>query len=932
MAETTKRDIVFNIKQIDTFRKGKEEVLSLIQAKKKDIKKAMASLEDKKSKLTSIKESVENDKKRQQQEQEVQTKLLEQEKATPLFDVKPVVKVESTGKVATDKPVKMEKSEKTEIKSEVSPAPITEKILSKHEKPVIKEEKPVLKAEIKEETKPEPKPFEHSVFANNKKPKIELPKVRVFIPAPVEPKKPFNRDASTRPPYNRDRNSFGGPRDFNNNGRPNFGAPNGTGTPNSPNGTNTFNRRPDFNNNSRPPYNKDFKPSLGGVGSKIAKVFTPPPAFLANSKDSKKKIDEKKRLNQTDEKKDFSKKDLIKNSFTAIQYDEDGEITKIRSRKAILDKKKSFGPQPINITNAIISTDALTIKTLSEKIGKPGTEIIRKLFILGIFKSINDVIDFDTASLVSSELGIELELKIEKTQEEKLIASFVVDEQDDPKDLKERPPIVTIMGHVDHGKTSILDYIRKANVAGGEAGGITQHIGAYSIMLNGKAITFLDTPGHEAFTAMRARGANITDIVVVVVAADDGLMPQTIEAISHAKAANVSVIVAVNKMDKPTADPDRILTQLSEHGITPEDWGGETPVVKVSAKTGLGMNALLENILTTAEVLELRANPDRPANGTIIEARLDKGKGPVATVLVQNGTLNVSDFAVVGNTVGRIRAMFDDKGRQVKKAGPSIAVSILGLQDVPNAGDQIMIVSDEKIAKQVIEERKSKDKENLIVTNKVSLDDVFGRIAEGKLKDLNLIIKADVQGSAEAIKQSLLKLSNEEVKVVVVHSGAGAINETDVTLADTTNAIIIGFNVRPDTNAKAVADKSNIDIRCYKIIYDAIDDVQKAINGMLAPKYREEFLGRAEIRQIFKLSTVGSIAGCMVKDGKIVRNSKVRVLRDGKQIHEGMLGSLKRMKDDVKEVATGFECGLSIENFAEIKEGDIVEAYHMIRI
>lgn len=635
-----------------------------------------------------------------------------------------------------------------------------------------------------------------------------------------------------------------------------------------------------------------------------------------------------------DDKRNLSKKAKIKKGYeqssSSVVYDESGEIRKIRTRKSTAnDKRKNFTPAPTIIENAVINTENITIKMLSEKIGKTGVEIMKKLIDLGIFKNINDTIDYDTAELIAAEFGITLEKQVKETSEEKLIALYDEDAEEQDANLKPRPPIVTIMGHVDHGKTSILDYIRKSNVATGEAGGITQHIGAYTITVNGQYITFIDTPGHEAFTAMRARGANITDIVIIVVAADDGIMPQTIEAINHAKAAGVSIIVAINKMDKQQANPDRILQQLAEHNLIVEDWGGDVPAIKVSALTGSGIKELLENILTMSEIMELKANPDRTAKGTIIESRLDKGKGPVATILVQTGTLKVSDFIVAGTAIGKIRAMLDDKGKRVNKATPSMAVSILGLQNVPNAGDQILVVNDEKLSKRVVEERKNKEKIEKLKIRKVTLEDVFNKIEEGKFIDLNLIIKADVQGSVEALKESLIKLSNNEVRVSVVHGGVGAINESDVMLADTSSAIIIGFNIRPDANAKALAEKNGVDIKLYRIIYEAIDDITKAIKGMLAPTFKEKYMGTAEVRAIYKVTGVGTIAGCMVKDGKINRNSKARLIRDGKEIFSSEISSLKRFKDDVKEVASGYECGIGIERYNDLKEGDLIEAFIM---
>ncbi len=671
--------------------------------------------------------------------------------------------------------------------------------------------------------------------------------------------------------------------------------------------------------------------------SPVVKTYTHEDKTPLTGKTDKKKTG--KGASVVDDKKKPNKKEKIRKGYeqnqSSIEYDEiSGEIKKIRVRKSTTEKRKPQASVSTVIDHAIITSEDITIKQLSEKIGKSVAEIIKKLFLeYKIGKTINDTIDFDTAELVASDFGVTLELQLEKTKEEELF-EFHAESDDDESVKVERPPIVTIMGHVDHGKTSILDYIRKSNVASGEAGGITQHIGAYTIQVTNdegkkKTITFLDTPGHEAFTAMRARGANVTDIAVIVVAADDGIMPQTVEAINHAKAANVKIVIAINKMDKPEANPDRILTQLAEKDVLVEEWGGDVPVVRVSAKTGKNIDELLTVILMEAEMMELKANPNRSAHGTIVEARLDKGKGPVATVLVQNGTLHTGDFLVAGMAIGRVRAMFDDKGRAVNKALPSYPVSILGLQEVPNAGDQIMVVVDEKLSKQVVEERKAKEKSDKLKSRKASLEDVFSQIEEGKLKDLKLILKADVQGSVEAVKDSLVKLSNDEVKVHIVHSGVGAINESDVTLADTTGAIIIGFNIRPDSNAKTLAEKTGVDIRMYRIIYDALDDVKKAIKGMLAPTFKEVYLGRAEVRQLFHISSVGTISGCMVKDGKITRSASVRLLRDNVVITETTIASLRRVKDDVKEVAEGYECGIGLANYNDVHEGDVIEAFVM---
>lgn len=629
----------------------------------------------------------------------------------------------------------------------------------------------------------------------------------------------------------------------------------------------------------------------------------------------------------------MNKRALLKKGYIVddrISFDEDGEIV-VRNYK--VNKNRGGGNSAtIIIENAVITTDPVSIKTLSEKIGKSAAEIVKTLFVLGIMKTINDNIDFATAELVADEFGITLEYKPDVTLEDTLNAQHNVDDVEELDNLVPRPPIVTIMGHVDHGKTSLLDYIRKANVTGGEAGGITQHIGAYTVTLNGSPITFLDTPGHEAFTSMRARGAQVTDIAVLVVAADDGIMPQTIEAISHAKQAGVPIIVALNKMDKVGANPDRVLQQLAEKEVTPEEWGGDTPVVKVSAKTGMGIENLLENILTLAEIKELRANPDRNARGTIIEAKLDKGLGKIATILVQTGTLHVGDNVVAGTSTGKIRAMIDDKGRKVKKAGPSTPVSVTGWDDVPEAGDRIDVVADEKFARELALERKLKIAASQTESTSVSLNDLFDKISKGELKSVKLIIKADVQGSVEAVKQSLAKLGNEEVSIDIIHSAVGGIKESDVLLAETAGAIIIGFNVRPDTNAKTLAAQKKIDIRFYDIIYNAIEDIEKAVKGLLAPKFEEVVLGSAEVRELFRISGVGTVAGCHVVDGKILRNAKARLIRDGKVEYTGDIASLRHGKDDVKEMAKNFDCGIMLQNYQDVKVGDVIEAFSMEKL
>ena len=603
----------------------------------------------------------------------------------------------------------------------------------------------------------------------------------------------------------------------------------------------------------------------------------------------------------------------------------DDEMRRGGSRK----KGKQVSAQqmmaPIKIEKAYMTAETITVKDLTERIGKPAGDIIKKLLLLGIMATINQELDYDTASLVCSEFGVDLELKLDKTAEDTLAAENFEDAE---SDLVERPPVVTIMGHVDHGKTTLLDYIRKSHVTAGEAGGITQHIGAYQVNLNGRLITFLDTPGHEAFTAMRMRGAQATDIAILVVAADDGVMPQTIEAINHAKAANVPIIVAINKMDKEGANPDRIKQDLTNYNLVCEEWGGDTIMVPISAAKGDNIDTLLEMILLEADMLQLKANPNRQARGIIIEARLDKGRGPVATVLVQNGTLHVGDTVVAGMAYGRVRAMMNERGERVKAAPPSTPVEVIGFGDVPEAGDEINAVEDTELSRKVAEERRSKQRAAMIkASSKVSLDDLFTKISEGELKDLNLIIKADVQGSVEAVKQSLERLSNDQVRVRTIHGSVGAITENDVMLASTAGAIIIGFNVRPENNARDMAAREGVDIRLYRIIYNAIEDVEKAMKGLLAPEFREVILGHAQVRNTFRISGVGTIAGCYVTDGKLQRNAQVRLLRDNVVVFEGNLDSLRRFKDDVKEISTGYECGVGLEKYNDVKENDVIECF-----
>ena len=568
--------------------------------------------------------------------------------------------------------------------------------------------------------------------------------------------------------------------------------------------------------------------------------------------------------------------------------------------------------------------DVITVGELAARLKATSAEVIKKLMMLGMMVSVNQEIDFDTAYLVAEEFHTKVEKEVVVTIEERIID----DSEDVDDNLVPRDPVVVVMGHVDHGKTSILDAIRKTNVTTGEAGGITQHIGAYRVDVDGQSITFLDTPGHAAFTSMRARGAQVTDIAILVVAADDGIMPQTIEAINHAKAAGVSIIVAINKMDKPTANPDRVMQQLTEHEIVPEEWGGDAICVPVSAHTGMGISDLLENVLLVAEMKELKANPDRAAKGTVIEARLDKGRGPIATVLVQNGTLKAGDVVVAGTAVGRVRAMTDENGRKLTEAGPSVPVEIMGLAEVPVSGDIFNAVSDERLARELVEQRKTEAKEEMFNKyQKVTLDNLFDQMHEGEMKELKIIVKADVQGSVEAVTQSLEKLTNEEVRVRVIHGAVGAVSENDVMLADASNAIIVGFNVRPDPLAQVAADNAGVDMRMYRIIYDALEQVETAMKGMLAPKTREVLHGRAEVRQVYRITGVGLVAGCYILDGKVYRNDLLRIVRDGIIVGDDKMISLKRFKDDQKEVAQGYECGIGLEKFTDIQEGDIYETY-----
>ena len=696
-------------------------------------------------------------------------------------------------------------------------------------------------------------------------------------------------------------------------------------------------QRKDAKGEKAPQGNKNEKPQQASQSGPFKKKENKDNSFVqSRTKGEKKTINT--RAEDVDLDKYNEKYDRL-SSNSVNERDTDTRKQKIKQKSQQYNKKqgtrahrketeqerlKRIADERSKRTIIVTIGDEITVGELASQLKLTASEVIKKLFTYGIMAGINETIDFDTAEIVATELGAKVEKEVVVTIEDRIIDAS----EDDDSLLEPRSPVVVVMGHVDHGKTSILDAIRNTSVTSTESGGITQHIGAYRVNLDGNDITFLDTPGHAAFTEMRARGAKATDIAVLVVAADDGIMPQTIEAINHAKAADVGIIVAINKMDKPAAQPDKVLQQLTEYGLVPEEWGGETICVPVSAKTHMNIDKLLESILLVAEMKELKANPNRAAKGVVIEARLDKGKGPIATLLVQNGTLNNGDIVVAGTAVGRIRVMTDYKGRRVKEAGPSVPVEVMGLAEVPKAGDMFDAVSDEKLARELVEQRKQKIKdEQFNAYKKVTLDTLFSTLEAGELKELNIIVKADVQGSVEALKQNLEKLSNDEVRVRVIHGGVGAIVESDVMLANASNAIIVGFHVRPDPTATAHAERDHVEMRMYSIIYDCIEDVQAAIKGMLAPKTREVDLGRAEVRRVFKLSSAGTIAGSYILNGKVSRNAKIRVVRDGIVIAEDSIASLKREKDDAKEVMSGYECGIGLDKYNDIKEGDILEAY-----
>lgn len=673
------------------------------------------------------------------------------------------------------------------------------------------------------------------------------------------------------------------------------------------------------------PQQRPAAPAQNNAPENESNVVTKPAGRIINTRSTNVNIDkynekydrlasEKVKVDNTVQKQKITQRSQQRGKPRNSRKETEAE----RLRRIAMERKA----KPITVS----IPDEITVGELALRLKATAAEVIKKLMMMGSMCTVNDVIDFDTASLVAMEFHAKVEKEVVVTIEDRIID----DSEDEDDNLVPRAPVVVVMGHVDHGKTSLLDAIRHANVTAGEAGGITQHIGAYRVSINDREITFLDTPGHEAFTTMRARGAQVTDIAILVVAADDGIMPQTVEAINHAKAAGVSVVVAINKMDKPAADPDRVKQQLTEYELVPEEWGGDTPCIPVSAVTKKGIDDLLEMVLLIADMKELKANPDRAGKGTVIEARLDKGRGPIATVLVQNGTLKVGDIIVAGTSVGRVRAMMNDRGERVKSAGPSVPVEITGLDDVPTGGDTFNCVSDERLARELVEQRRNKIKEEQFNSQtKITLDNLFDQMQQGEMKELKIIVKADVQGSVEAVRQSLLKLTNDEVRVNVIHGGVGAINESDVMLANASNAIIVGFNVRPDPVAAENAERDGVDMRLYRVIYDCIEEIESAMKGMLAPKYRENLLGRVECRQVYKISNVGVIAGSYVLNGKVTRNAQIRVVRDGIVIAEDKMSSLRRFKDDVKEVAQGYECGIGLEKFNDIKEGDIFEAFVM---
>ena len=899
-----------------------------------------------------------NAKAEQEKRAEEEKRLSDHSKAYVMLDVDEQAAVNAARQEA-EKAEKAERAEKQEAKSAPKQEAKAEAPKSEQKPAPKAEAKPEVKAEApKGEQKPAPK-VETKPEAKAEAPKSEQKPETKAEPKPEAPKKPaigqiISRPGQALPPKpvglapnvirpprpqqprpqgqqgaQGNRPQQGQPRPGGNGAfiaRPQQGQP-------RPGGNGAFVARPQ---GARPQGGAGFqaRPQGGtgrpaGVGMNRPKPAVPDMApAMGKERVSNYDPNKKNYVRQHDPEHVARNRKQLSRDAGYSGYDDDV----VRGGKRSRMKKPSAQQMmaPIKIEHAYMSGDTIVVRDLCEKIGKTSAEIIKKLFLLGNMATINSEIDFDTASLVCADFDITLEKKPEVTAEDQLTAENFDDSEEN---LQPRPPVVTIMGHVDHGKTSLLDYIRNSRVTAGEAGGITQHIGAYTVKMNGRDITFLDTPGHEAFTAMRARGAQATDIAILVVAADDSVMPQTIEAINHAKAANVPIIVAINKMDKPEADPERVKTDLTKYGIVCEDWGGDTIMCPVSAKTGEGVDELLEMILLQADTMELRANPNRLGRGVIIEAKLDKARGPLATVLMQNGTLHVGDNIIAGLASGRVRALINDRGEKVKEAGPSTPVEIMGFDEVPSAGDEMQAVGDDRLSRQVAEERKAKVKASREATMaKVSLENMFSNMESGKQTTLNLIIKADVQGSVEAVKQAMEKLSSDEVKVHVLHSAAGAITKDDVNLASAFNAIIIGFNIRPDASAREAAEREKVDVRLYTVIYKAIEDMELAMKGLLAPEYREVLLGHAEVRNVFKITGAGVIAGCYVTDGKVQRNAQVRLLRDNVVVFEGKLSSLKHYKEDVKEMAAGFECGMSLEGHNDIKEGDVVECFIMEEI
>jgi len=816
-------------------------------------------------------------------------------------------------------------------------APKKEEVKAEEKKPaeeIVKKEEPKVQEENTIVKKEEPKSAEApKAIATEKVEKNSTPQNEYR-----NNNAQFNKNNNPRPQGNYQQNNRQDNRQGGNRPQGNWQNKNNN------NGNNKFQgNKPQFNRN---------KPQQPSMENQLKQAFKDSPVVENVTKEPSRQFKPKPQNNDNQERRpakgpksnehigNFNREHLKElragHSVNEILNDDDSVLMNYydldRRNKNGNKKKKEeqrVFEQPKQLPFSITVGESITVKDLAEKLKKTSADVIKKLLSYGVMATVNHEIDYDTAAIMADEYGIKIEKEVVVKAEDILFD----DAPDTTENLVTRPPIVVVMGHVDHGKTSLLDAIRESHVTDSEAGGITQHIGASMVNINGRDITFLDTPGHEAFTSMRARGAQVTDIAILVVAADDGIMPQTIEAINHAKAAGVSLIVAINKIDKEAANPDKVKQELMNYGVVPEEWGGDAICVPVSAKKRIGITELLETVTLVADVLELKSDPNRQAKGTIIEAKLDKGKGPIATLLVQRGTVNVGDTVVAGNVVGHIRAMTDSRGRRIKKAGPSVPVEITGLPEVPESGDIFYVVEDEKLAKQLVEKRKLKKREDALkASSRVTLDDLFDKISTGEVKDLNLIVKADVQGSVEAVKQSLEKLSNEEVKVKVIHGAVGAITESDVMLSQVSNAIIIGFNVRPEVTAKAVAEREGVDIRLYSIIYSAIEDISAAMKGMLAPKFKEVVTGHAEVRQIFKISSVGTIAGSYITDGKIARNSDVRLVRDGIVVFEGKLASLKREKDDVKEVNEGYECGIGIEKYNDIKVGDVIEGYVMEEI